>query len=169
MRESANSPAWSPDSNSVAYVALRDGYFGVYRRGAGTARAGRTAAQELGAADAHRLVAGRPLPHLLLDRPGGRRAVRAADRGTGERKPIEVLRNKFQLQGPRLSPDSRVDVVRLEPVGRNEVYVVPFDPTAAPGAAPTPTPTQVSDQGGTGMVFWRRDGKELFYLAADRA
>jgi hypothetical protein len=53
--------------------------------------------------------------------------------------------------------------------GRNEVYVVPFDPAAAPGAAASTTPTQVSDQGGTGMVFWNRDGKELFYLAADRA
>ncbi len=32
-----------------------------------------------------------------------------------------------------------------------------------------PGPWQLSDQGGTGMVFWRQDGKELYYLAADRA
>ena len=51
--------------------------------------------------------------------------------------------------------------------GRNEMYVVPFDPKAAAGSAPTPT--QISDQGGTGMAFWRKDGKELFYLAADRS
>src|SRR6185503_1739230 len=35
MREGVNSPAWAPDSNQVAYVALRDGYFGVYRKGLG--------------------------------------------------------------------------------------------------------------------------------------
>jgi hypothetical protein len=35
MREGVNAPAWSPDSNQVAYVALRDGYFGVYRKGLG--------------------------------------------------------------------------------------------------------------------------------------
>ena len=35
---------------------------------------------------------------------------------------------------------------------------------------PTPrAPWQISDQGGQGMAFWRRDGKELYYLAADRA
>ncbi len=31
-REGANSPAWSPDGSTVAYVALRDGYFGLYRK-----------------------------------------------------------------------------------------------------------------------------------------
>jgi len=31
-REGANSPAWSPDGSQVAYVALRDGYFGLYRK-----------------------------------------------------------------------------------------------------------------------------------------
>ena len=31
-REGANSPAWSPDGNQVAYVALRQGYFGLYRK-----------------------------------------------------------------------------------------------------------------------------------------
>ena len=49
--------------------------------------------------------------------------------------------------------------------GRFEVYAIRFDPNATSPA----TPVQISDQGGTGMVFWRRDGKELYYLAADRA
>ena len=31
-REGANSPAWSPDGSQVAYVALREGYFGLYRK-----------------------------------------------------------------------------------------------------------------------------------------
>src|SRR5205823_5285809 len=44
----------------------------------------------------------------------------------------------------------------------NEVYVRPFDPKATAG------PWKISDQGGQGMAFWRRDGKELYYLAADR-
>ena len=35
--------------------------------------------------------------------------------------------------------------------------------------APAAGPWQISDQGGQGMAFWRRDGKELYYLAADRA
>ena len=31
-RENAGSPAWSPDGKQIAYVALRDGYFGLYRK-----------------------------------------------------------------------------------------------------------------------------------------
>jgi len=31
-REGAQAPAWSPDGSQVAYVALRDGHFGLYRR-----------------------------------------------------------------------------------------------------------------------------------------
>src|ERR1700704_4459470 len=31
-RESATSPAWSPDGSQVAYVALRAGRFGLYRK-----------------------------------------------------------------------------------------------------------------------------------------
>jgi Tol biopolymer transport system component len=83
----------------------------------------------------------------------------------GERKPIEVLRSKSQLQGPRLSPDNRFMTFTSNEAERFEVYAIRFDPAATAPA----TPVKISDQGGTGMVFWRRDGKELYYLAADRA
>jgi Tol biopolymer transport system component len=87
--------------------------------------------------------------------------------GNGERKPIEVFRSKSQNQGPRLSPDSRVMTFTSNVSGRAEVYAIPFDPAATSG--PAAGPWLVSDQGGTGMVFWRKDGRELYYLAADRA
>jgi Tol biopolymer transport system component len=73
------------------------------------------------------------------------------------------------MQGPRLSPDSRFLAYASNQSGKNEIYVRPFDPAAAPGAAPAAGPWQISDQGGNGMAFWRRDGKELYYLAADRS
>jgi Tol biopolymer transport system component len=68
-----------------------------------------------------------------------------------------------------LSPDSRILTFTSNASGRTEVYAVPFDPAATTGAKPAAGPWQVSDQGSAGMVFWRRDGKELYYLAADRA
>jgi Tol biopolymer transport system component len=80
-----------------------------------------------------------------------------------------VLRNKFQLQGPRLSPDSRVMSFVSNLSGRNRGLRRPVRPRRRPGAAASTMPTQVSDQGGSGMVFWNRNGKELFYLANDRA
>jgi Tol biopolymer transport system component len=169
MRESAAAPAWSPDSSTVAYVALRDGYFGVYRRVLGP-----QGQEELLLKNSAPLTItdwsqdGKYLTYFSTDLAGGA-LFALPTAGTGERQPIEMLRSKFQLQGPRLSPDSRLIGFVSNSSGRNEVYVVPFDPSGAPGGAASAMPTQVSDQGGTGMVFWRRDAKELFYLAADRA
>lgn len=62
----------------------------------------------------------------------------------------------------RMSPDNRFVAYVSNSSGKPEIYVRPFDTAAAE------PPRLVSDQGGQGMAFWRRDGKELYYLAADR-
>jgi Tol biopolymer transport system component len=85
----------------------------------------------------------------------------------GERKPIEVFKSPKQIQGGRFSPDDRYVAYFSNESGKNEIYVRPFDPAAGPGG-PTARQWQISDQGGAGMAFWRRDGKELYYLASDR-
>lgn len=56
------------------------------------------------------------------------------------------------------SPDSRSLAYVSAPDGRAEVFVKPFP---VPGIA-----TRISNNGGT-APRWRRDGKELFYQAAD--
>jgi Tol biopolymer transport system component len=89
--------------------------------------------------------------------------------GTGERKPIEIMRSKSQLTGPRLSPDDRFLAYVSNETGRTELYVRPFNPSAAPDAAPSAGPWKLSEQGAQGMAFWRRDGKELNFLAPDRS
>src|SRR5262249_1918456 len=79
----------------------------------------------------------------------------------GERKPIEVFRTPKQLLGGLLSPDGRFVAYTLNESGRNGVYVRHRD---LGGAG---EPWQISPQGGTG-VQWRRDCKELSYLAPDQ-
>jgi dipeptidyl aminopeptidase/acylaminoacyl peptidase len=77
----------------------------------------------------------------------------------GDRKPISFLQTEFSEQYPQLSPDGRLIAYQSDESGRNHVYIQPFPATGAKW--------QVSTAGGT-HPKWRRDGKELFYLAPDR-
>ncbi len=168
-RESANSPVWSPDGSQIAFVALRGGYYGVYRKASNG-----EGAEELLYRNSAPLTLtdwsmdGRFLSYFSTDLAGGALYALQLD-STGERKPIEVLRSKFQLQGPRLSPDSRFVAYVTNESGRNEVYVRRFDPSSSTQSVPSEGPWQISHEGGQGMAYWRRDGKEVYFLAANRA
>jgi hypothetical protein len=77
----------------------------------------------------------------------------------GASKPIPYLQTPFnEIQG-QLSPDGRWMAYTSDESGRLDVYVQSFP--AGRGKF------LVSGNGGTDP-HWRRDGKELFYVAADR-
>jgi Tol biopolymer transport system component len=108
---------------------------------------------------------GRYLTYHSTDLGGG--ILSALPLNAAERKPMEAFRSAKQLSGMRLSPDDRFLAYMSNESGKNEIYVRPFDP--AGGSNGAGAARQVSDQGGQGMAFWRRDGKELYFLAADRS
>jgi eukaryotic-like serine/threonine-protein kinase len=168
-REGAGSPVWSPDGSQLAYVALRGGFSGLYRKassGEGTEELLYQSTAPVTLTDWS--MDGRFLSYFATDLSGG--AIYALPvNATGERKPIEMFRSKSQVQGPRLSPDGRFVAYVTNETGRNEIYVRPFDPTLGAQAAPAAGPWQISTDGGQGMAFWRRDGKELYFLSANRS
>jgi eukaryotic-like serine/threonine-protein kinase len=76
----------------------------------------------------------------------------------GDRKPIPFLKTSFEESDARMSPDGHSIAYVSDESGRSEVYVAAF-PTGAGRR-------RVSVEGGS-QPRWRRDGRELFFLAAD--
>ena len=68
-------------------------------------------------------------------------------------------RSERATQAREGSPDGKWVAYESDEAGTAEIYLQPFP---GPGARP-----RVSVAGGT-QVRWRRDGRELFYIAADQ-
>ncbi len=77
-----------------------------------------------------------------------------------EGKPIPLVRTEFSDEAARLSPDGRWLAYTSDESGRHEVYVRRF---LEPGRS------QPISTGGGLQPLWRSDGKELFYLSAERS
>jgi eukaryotic-like serine/threonine-protein kinase len=81
-------------------------------------------------------------------------------------EPIRFTQKRFAESDGRFSPDGRWIAFTSNESGRAEVYVAP-SPAAVTGIKPGPEgPRQISTAGGAG-ARWRRDGRELYYLAPD--
>ena len=74
----------------------------------------------------------------------------------GDRKPLPFLQTPFNESPGQFSPDGRWIAYSSDESGRYEVYVTPFP---GPGGK-----WQVSTASGD-WPRWRRDGKEIFYVA----
>jgi serine/threonine-protein kinase len=139
-------------------------------------REGKTLAPFWQAADgtgtAERLVTDpRPLDQASLSPDGKRLILRATSPDTGEdivmlsmegeRRIEPLLHTKFTERNAELSPDGRWMAYQSNESGAFEVYVRPF-PRVEGGR------WQISTGSGRQPV-WSRNGRELFYLAADGA
>jgi Tol biopolymer transport system component len=78
---------------------------------------------------------------------------------SGEHRPWPFLQSKFNESDSHFSPDGRWLAYVSEQTGQPEVYVTSFP---KPGVK-----TQISAKGGA-EPRWRGDGKELYYVSADR-
>lgn len=161
---------WSPQGDRIAFAATKSGPGDLYQK----ASSGAGAEEALLTDD--RLKTPRDWS------PDGRFilfSVATDGRGSdlwllplfGDRKPFPIIQTPFSDMTGVFSPDGRWIAYMSNESGRYEVYVVPFPGTAGgrPTAAAPDTSTtkwQISTSGGT-WPRWRRDAKEIFYLAPD--
>lgn len=80
----------------------------------------------------------------------------------GERRETLLLDSHFDEHAPQLSPDGKWLAYATDETGNYEIYVQPFNADGKLGS----NRKRISSAGGR-MPVWRRDGSELFFLAAD--
>ncbi len=157
-------PVWSPDSSRIAYVTMRKGQEAIYVRPANGQGSEEVLYKNPGAFMnlSDWSLDGRFLTFAVSDLTGGALFTLPLE-GGADRKPTEVFKTDVRVFGPKFSPDGRfLSYIQLDKANRAEVFVRPVDPKTVGG------PWQVSD-GTFSPAFWRRDGKELYYLARDQA
>jgi Tol biopolymer transport system component len=152
-------PNWSrPNGDRIVYSALRRGSIHLYEKAVGHGGSeGVVLQDDLGKFNAQ-------------PSPDGRFLIYVAGGGIIQRSDIWVLprldsgkayaflESTFLESQPQFSPDGRWVAYMSNKSGRFEVYLTPF-----PGRD---SEILVSTAGGR-LPRWRRDGKELFYVAAD--
>ncbi len=156
--KAAYRPRWTPDGQSVIYLAVVDsGPSAVWKKKAD----GSAAAQLLWR------VPGRGIAEASLSNDGqwliyrinadsGNRDVYAVRAGR-DTVATPLLTDRFNEDGPALSPDGKWLAYSSNESGRNEIFVRPF-PNTAGGR------WQISTAGGS-AARWAHSGRELFYEA----
>jgi Tol biopolymer transport system component len=150
-------PVWSPDGDRVAFSSNRKGTHNLYQKSAsagGNEELLLSTPEEKSVSDwsadgrfivfdSHDSKRSTDIWALPVDRKG---------------RPFPIAQTNFDEYRAQFSPDGKWIAFQSDESGRDEIYVQPFP---GPGSK-----WPISTSGGT-QVRWRRDGKELFYVALD--
>ncbi len=154
---SDGAPVWAPGGNGVVFRSNRNGSFDLLVKPTGGER---EEAVLLASSTAKFPADWSPDGGMLLyvnqDETTGSDLWALPLQDTSS--PFPVVQTRFAEDQGQFSPDGRWIAYRSNESGRLEVYVRPFP---GPGGA-----RRISVDGG-GQPRWRRDGDELFYVAAN--
>jgi Tol biopolymer transport system component len=159
------SPVWSPDGSRVVFTSPRESsppnLYQQDSRGAGPGEFLLTGNRVLHPRDWS--SDGRFLVYDGLDpKTQWDMWILPMERGTAgaNRQPVPFLQTDFNEHNGQFSPDGRLMAYVSDESGTLEVYVAPFPATGDRWRK------RISSSGGI-QPRWRRDGKELFYIAPD--
>jgi Tol biopolymer transport system component len=153
---------WSPDGARILFRSNRMGVNNVFVKGANDAKPEEVFFDNTIVADFAQLLPthfSRDGLHLILTNAGAGSSWDLWDLPTESRIPRPILQTAFDKYQGALSPDGIWLAYVSEETGVPQVYVQSF-----PNGEQR---VQVSSQGGS-EPRWRGDGRELFFLRADR-
>ena len=158
-------PFWSPDGKRLAYSRLSGGGFRLVQRSADGV-GDETPLHELASVGLSSDWSRDGLIVLrgLVD-PNTKGDIWVVPLSKGD-KAFPYLNNDYHEAQPRLSPNGRWLAYVTDRLGRVEVYVDAFSGDASNRSAARGT-WPISTGGGSRPV-WSRDGKQLFFISADR-
>ena len=151
-------PIWSPDGSRIAFVGDREGTGNLYEKAAN------------GASNEKLLLKTneRKFPHDW-SRDGKFIAYSNQSESTnidlwvlpmtGDKKPVPFLNSTFNEDQAKFSPDGHFIAYSSDESGRYEVYLETF---------PVRGGKRMISRDGGAQPRWRRDGKEIFFIAPDR-
>ena len=151
-------PIWSPDGARIVFSSNREGSMDLYVK----SLSGPDESEALLKSDTAKYpedwsLDGRFILYSNFDSKTGQYDLWYLP-WFGDRRPAPFLTTPFAESQGQFSPDGRWVAYCSDESGENEVYVQSF---------PVPGNKVLISTGGGTAPKWRRDGKELFYLAAD--
>jgi Tol biopolymer transport system component/tRNA A-37 threonylcarbamoyl transferase component Bud32 len=149
---SKDTVVWSPDGREILFSSGQNGPMNPYRMGVGRGE------ERLVYKSGDDVYPGQWLSDgsFLLLNSWGVSFFRLRPGAAMKLEPL--LTNQYNKDEPRVSPDGHWVVYNTDESGRWEVYLASF-----PGFQ---NRRQISTNGGV-QGYWRKDGKELFYLSQD--
>ena len=152
-------PIWSPDGSKIVFASIAKKVTDLFRMSVSDGKAELLLETDQPKAATDWSTDGRFLLYRSSDPKTGWDIWALPMDGSGRPGTrVQVVRTNFDETNGQLSPDGRWVAYQSNETGHFEIYVQPF---------PGPGPKSAVSRNGGAQVRWRRDGKELFYVALD--